>query len=411
MLDLVDERRLLDLERATIRIESHSFQEHALADYYATYMADLGLDVTMMDVPHPMEPERTSRQPVGWLRGSGNGPTLVFNGHMDTVEVMSGWTVDPYGAKFEDGWIWGVGSHDCKGGLAAALCAVEAIIRSGVNRRGHVVVCPVVGHKFGGIGTRALLARGVRGDYCINVEHSTNTIATACVGVVQLRITARNTSLFFRYSAAAKAAYFNSIEQQAEIIRRFGPSIEPATHGTWLTYTLHPDLPGFPMHRFDTISRGGLLGQPDRECSLVLQVRTVPGQTIEQIRADATRVLERFRAEQPNVDYELEVPAGGPEDVMYFEPAEVAKDHPLVLALAEGFQLSSKREAVVGGGLRVGNVGDGNLTAAAGVPTVQFGPGDIRLYPEWPAPDERVELRELMEASRAMTGAIYRLCV
>jgi acetylornithine deacetylase/succinyl-diaminopimelate desuccinylase-like protein len=55
-------------------------------------------------------------------------------------------------------------------------------------------------------------------------------------------------------------------------------------------------------------------------------------------------------------------------------------------------------------------VGDGNILAALGIPTVQYGPGDIRIYKEWPTPDERVKLEDLVIAARAVAYASYRIC-
>ena len=103
---------MLALEQALIRIPSSSFQEGEIADYLANYMSDIGLDVEMMQVPSPLDPTVISRQPVGRLAGSGGGASLMLNGHMDPGVEMSGWSVDPYGAKFEDGWVWGMGAHD-----------------------------------------------------------------------------------------------------------------------------------------------------------------------------------------------------------------------------------------------------------------------------------------------------------
>jgi acetylornithine deacetylase/succinyl-diaminopimelate desuccinylase-like protein len=88
----------------------------------------------------------------------------------------------------------------------------------------------------------------------------------------------------------------------------------------------------------------------------------------------------------------------------------IARDHPLVTALAEGHRRASGAEAVVGGWGRLGNVGDGNIIAAAGIPSLQYGAGDIRTYKEWPTPDERVKLSDLVVAARAIAYATYRLC-
>ena len=406
IMELVDGERVLALEQASLRIPSHSFEEQKLADHYANYMSDMGCDIQMMEVHHPTEQDKTTRQPVGRLAGTGGGPTLMINGHMDTIPIMSGWTMDPYGGKFEDGWIWGVGAHDDKGGLAAAICGVEAIVRSGEKLKGDVLLCPVACHKAGGLGTGALLKNDLQADFCINVEHSANTIATSCVGRVWIKITTRSPGLFFRYSAEAKAAYFNVIEQQTEIIRRLGRSVEPAAADGWLTYSSDPDLPGFPMHCINSIHKENY----QRECEMLMEIRTVPGQTLQQMRSDLVRLLEGVKAEHPTLDYEIAIPAAGPEDITYRTPMRIAKDHPLVVALAEGQRLASKREPILGGALRLGNIGDGNILAEAGIPSLQYGPGDIRIYPEWPAADERVELRELIEASRAMAYATHKVC-
>ncbi len=415
VLETITAEQVLALEQAAIRIPSPSFGEGQLADYLANYMSDMGLEVQMMEVQHPTQPDKKSRQPIGRLKGTGQGRSLMLNGHMDPGVEMSGWTVDPFGGKFEDGWIWGMGAHDDKGGVAAALCAVEAIKRSGVDLKGDIVVCPVVAHKYGGAGTRALVKKGMLADYCINMEHSANTIANVCVGIVMIRIKTRSPDLFFRYSPEAKAKYFNAIEQQCEIIRRIGTSLEPLPVGGWLRFTPHPELPGFPTLTFDTIHKEhyyhpSYTGMSTRECEMCFQMRTVPGQSLESVRADVKRLLEEIKADQPNLQYDLTIPANGEDDPWYMEPMDVPKDNPLVVALADGQKIASKEDPTVGAGLRIGNVGDGNILAALGIPTVQYGPGDIRIYKEWPTPDERVRLDDLIIAARAVAYAACRIC-
>src|SRR5438046_7669835 len=108
----ISDEQVLKLEQAAIRIPSTTFEEGTLADYLANHMSDLGLDVEMLDVTHWAKPGKKTRQPIARLRGTGGGRSLMLNGHMDPGVEMSGWSVDPYGAKFEDGWVWGMGAHD-----------------------------------------------------------------------------------------------------------------------------------------------------------------------------------------------------------------------------------------------------------------------------------------------------------
>src|SRR5262249_16967513 len=99
----ISDEQVLKLEQAAIRIPSTTFEEGTLADYLANHMSDIGLDVEMMEVTHWAKPGKTTRQPIARLRGTGGGPSLMLNGHMDPGVEMSGWSVDPSAAKFGAG--------------------------------------------------------------------------------------------------------------------------------------------------------------------------------------------------------------------------------------------------------------------------------------------------------------------
>src|SRR5262245_66508820 len=94
-LAAIDPKRVLDLEQRSIRIPSSTFEEGNIADLYADYMSDIGLEVEMQQVTHPFDPKRKSRQPIGRLKGTGGGPKRLINGHRNHGVEMSGWTVDP----------------------------------------------------------------------------------------------------------------------------------------------------------------------------------------------------------------------------------------------------------------------------------------------------------------------------
>lgn len=402
----VSDERLVALVRRLIQFRSPMFEEGEVADFLAGHLRALGLDVEMMEVPHPTDPGRRTRQPVGRLRGTGGGKSLMVNAHMDTNVVMSGWTVDPYEGRYEDGWVWGLGAQDDKGGIGAMVEGVAAVRDAGIALRGDVVVCPAAAHKLGGTGTRTLLRNGVGADYAINIEHAANTVGSVIVGSVRVKLHATSPGLFFRFTPEARARYVNSIEQQVALVARFGPSLVPIAPGGWLTFEPHPDLPDFPMIRYDAIAKEHY----GRDCTMMFQIRTVPGMTLDSVRADVARVIEAAKRDVPELDVEVTIPGNGPDDPYYMEPVALPRDHPLVVAVADGQALGSGRPAEVGGVERIGNFGDGNLLAAAGIPTVQYGPGNIKNYPEWPAPDERCEVTELSAAAKAVAHAIVTLC-
>ena len=401
----VSESELVALARRMIRIPSFFFEEHDIADDLADYLNEAGFAVEMMTVEHPWDAGRTTRQPIATLKGSGGGKTLMINGHMDTNVMMSGWTVDPYEGLVADGWLWGLGAQDDKGGLAAAISGVRGIIDAGISLAGDVIICPVAAHKLGGTGTRTALRKGVTADYCINIEHAANTIGTVCNGSVRVKITTTTPGLFFRFTPEARAKYTNAIEQTAMIMRYFGSSLTNELPNNWLTHTPHPELADFPMIRYDTIQKDHY----GRECDLMFQVRTVPGMTLQSVQNDVKRVMQGIN-EIPNLEYTLTIPANGPDDPYFMDPMEISHEHPLVTALSAGQEFASGKPARLGSVERIGNYGDGNVLAAAGIPSVQYGPGDIKVYPEWPAPDERVEIAELMVTARAVAHTVLEVC-
>jgi acetylornithine deacetylase len=402
----IGDQALVELTRQMIAIPSPNFEEGAVADFIAERMARTGMDVQMMRVEHPEEPGKATRQPIGRLRGTGGGPTLMFNGHLDVAAMMPGWTVDPLQGKFEDGWVWGHGAQDDKGGLAAALVAIEAIVDTGTRLKGDLLYCPVATHKLGGTGTRVMLKKGVRADYCINIEHSANTIGSVIVGSVRVKIRTTTPGLFFRFTQEARDTYFNSIEQQMLCLQAFGPSLQAVAEGDWLTFQRHPELRDFPMIRHDAIHKDHY----GRWCDLIFQIRTVPGMTLASVRADVSRVVDGIRKQHPRFDCEVTIPAGGPDDPFYMEPTSLENGHPLVRALADGYRSATGQAPLVGSVERIGNFGDGNVLHAAGIPSVQFGPGNIKRYPEWPAPDERVHVDELRTTARTCAYAAIALC-
>jgi acetylornithine deacetylase/succinyl-diaminopimelate desuccinylase-like protein len=404
--DGISDDALVKLARDMIRIPSPNFAEGAVADFLAERMRSLGMQVDMMVVEHPTEPGKSTRQAIGRLKGTGGGPSLMFNGHTDVNVMMPGWTVDPHEGRFEDGWIWGLGAQDDKGGLAAALVGIEAVVRSGARLKGDVLYAPVATHKLGGTGTRTMIRKGVKADYCINIEHSANTIGSVIVGSVRVKIRTTTPGLFFRFTEEARAEYFNSIEQQMLCIQAFGPSLVAVPEGGWLTFERHPQLADFPMIRHDAIHKDHY----GRWCDLVFQIRTVPGMTLESVRKDVDAVLRSIKQQHPKFDCEVTIPANGPNDPFFMEPTALADSHALVKACAEGYQAATGKPALVGSVERIGNFGDGNVLQAAGVPSVQFGPGDIKRYPEWPAPDERVHVDELRTTARTCAYAALALC-
>ena len=125
-------------------------------------------------------------------RGRGTGPVLLVNDHMDTVPAgpRDEWSVDPFGAVLRDGWVWGRGAVDSKGGLCSMVMATEIFLAAGGPARGELLMTAVCDEEVGSrLGTRYLLQQGlIRGDFGIVCEPTGNRIECAAKGVLHVEI-------------------------------------------------------------------------------------------------------------------------------------------------------------------------------------------------------------------------------
>jgi len=399
VLEAVDEQQVLELEQEAVRIPSPTFEEAKLAEYLADYMKDIGMEVELFEVSDPFESDRSSKQPMGRLPGTGDGPSLMFNGHMDHRKVVAEWDRDPFSGEFEDGWIHGRGSQDDKGGIVAAISAVESLLEADIRPKGDIIVCPVMGHKSGAIGSRDLINRGIIPDYCINTENSANGIANVCVGIALGWIHSYAKPTHFGSREPLKKQFFNPLEQISKIIQAIGPSLSQIPSDSWLSFEPHSMLSGYPQlkHlRFEGDARD------EGKASLQFQVRLVPSQSTETVRTDLEHLLATLEEQNPGFETEIEMPPDSGQFAGWDFPAfETSTDSPLVQAQSRWHEHVTGSKPVVGAEPRLGSVGDGALFAHQGVKTILYGPGDTSIFPQWPTPNERISLEELVVATKA----------
>ena len=135
----VDANRLRDLTLELVEVESPTGDTADVARLYARRLEEIGMEVEVLDDPFPATPIV-----IGRLRGSEPGPTIVLNGHLDTVPIPH----DP--ARVEDGRVWGRGSADMKGPVAAATEAVRVVAASGRSFPGELVLVAIGLHEAPG---------------------------------------------------------------------------------------------------------------------------------------------------------------------------------------------------------------------------------------------------------------------
>lgn len=128
------------------------------------------------------------------VKGSGDGRSLLLMGHIDTVKEGTGWVKNPFGGEIENGKLFGRGAVDMKGGIAAMIMALQAILASGIKLKGDVCVGTVVDEESGGMGALDFIDRGYRADGCIMTEATDMKIAPLCRGILwgKVRLTGRS---------------------------------------------------------------------------------------------------------------------------------------------------------------------------------------------------------------------------
>ena len=211
--------------------------------YVAQYMKDMGLEVDLFspeDVPgfheHPAYfpgKDYTHRPNViGRWAGKGAGKSLIFASHVDTAVVADGWQESPWNPVVKDNKLYGLGSFDMKGGLAASIMAIRCLQDLGVAVAGDVIIESVVDEEFGGAnGTLACRVKGIAADAAIIPEPTNLAVCPATRGGALWRVTFRGTTgLSFSgekmINPVTTAAHFITYLEQFEQERsaQIGPS-------------------------------------------------------------------------------------------------------------------------------------------------------------------------------------------
>jgi acetylornithine deacetylase len=357
------------LTRALVRIDSRNPSlvrnapgESEIGVFLAGVLRSWGMEVELQEAA-PGRSNVVAR--IGAARPG--APTLMFNGHIDVVDVEA-MRHPPFDATEHDGRIYGRGSSDMKSGVAA-MCAA-AVRAASRGLAGQIIVAAVVDEEYESIGTRTLVQNGVRADAAIVTEPTGLAIDPAHKGFTWIEVTVRG-----------RAAHGSRYDIGVDAIRHAGLVLAELHEYelTELPKRTHPLLGRASLHA-STIAGGvGWSTYPDA-CTFTIERRTLPGETPE----DAVREVREACAQvaQHATDFSPDV-----RHVFSQAPSDVAIDAPIVRAL--GAALREQGERVVFEGMSAWT--DAALLNAAGIPAILFGPGDIALAhsaEEWVLVDE-----------------------
>lgn len=192
---------LVDLVQALVRVPSLTGEEGPVQAVVADAMRQIGLTVDVWEpsaddlapyAEHVGSFDTLEGRPnvVGVWPGSGNGRSLILNGHIDTVEPGNPeyWSSPPFAAAVVDGTIVGRGSLDMKGGVATNIIALQVLKSLGFQPGGNIIVESVISEEDGGAGTLAAVLRGYTADGAIITEPTDLALMAAHAGSLVFRI-------------------------------------------------------------------------------------------------------------------------------------------------------------------------------------------------------------------------------
>ena len=350
--------------------------ESGIASFVMAWCADRGIPVEIDDAA-PGRPSVIAR-----VRGSRAGArSLVLNAHLDTVGVAG--MLEPFRARIENGRMYGRGSYDMKGSLAACMLALNDIRSNGLG--GDVILAAVADEEHASIGVQSVLKR-VHADAAIVTEPTALEMCVAHKGFSWHEITTRGRAAH----GSRPDLGIDGIAHMGRVLNRLEALQADLSRGAG-----HPLLGHGSLHA-SLISGGQELSSYPEICKLEVERRTLPHETIESVEAEFDAILRdlalqdsQFRAEQ--------------RTTLVRPPFSVPENAPIVGALREqATRVLGRAPAIIGAPFWM----DAAFFSAAGIPTVVIGPDGAGAH----STDEWVDLRSVEQCREILTATIRAFC-
>ena len=346
--------------------------ESAIAHRLADILSDWGFSVELPEV-EPGRPNLVARI------GPAGTPGLMFAGHLDVVGI-EGMTHAPFDAEIRGDRIFGRGSADMKAGISA-MCAAAALALDEAGRAParHLLIAAVADEEYASLGMRRLVESGVRAEMAILTEPTRLAICPAHRGFVwaELELTGR---------AAHGSRYDIGVDaiRHAALVLAELDEVE----ATVLPRTTHPLLGRGSLHASSIEGGSGLSTYPER-CVVVVERRTLPGETADDVLAEICAACDRVRAKRPDLRAAVRL-------IEAQLPSDVSVDAPVVARLRRAVEAEGLETRIEG----MSAWTDAAILNAAGIPAICFGPGDISLAH---AAEEFVPIEEIAKATSVLT--------
>ncbi|MCP5179750.1 MAG: acetylornithine deacetylase/succinyl-diaminopimelate desuccinylase family protein [Pseudomonadales bacterium] len=339
--------------------------------------------------------------------GTRSGPRIHFNGHIDVVEPGLGWTVDPFAATVADGRVYGRGTCDMKGGIAAAVIAVEALLACCPDLPGSIEISGTADEESGGYGgvawlcEQGLLTRDTADHVIIPEPLNKDRVCLGHRGVWWAEI-----ETFGRIAHGSMPFLGDSaIRHMGAVLDAFEGELFP------LLATKRTGMPVVPEGaRQSTLNINSVHGGQSEghdglpsplvadSCRLIIDRRFLIEEPIAEVKSEVTRLLERLAATRAGFRFAL-------RDLFEVLPTLTDRNAPVVRGVAQAIQqvLGREPDYVVSPGTydqkhvdRIGRLHN----------CIAYGPGILDLAHR---PDEYVDIQDLEDAAKVMAVATWHL--
>ncbi|MBY8988212.1 MAG: M20/M25/M40 family metallo-hydrolase [Candidatus Lokiarchaeota archaeon] len=275
-----------------------------ISKFVATKMEEIGIA------------NKTKRNNVIGEIGKEGGRTLIFNAHMDTVEVFDGWTKDPHSGEIIGNKIYGRGACDDKSCVAAEIIAAKALLDSGIELNGKLIITAVVNEEIGGIGGAEYITNDeiVKGDACLVGDGPRNYPIGYIGGTLQVSFTIKGVR---RHNMAYpdlnppnhnKYSGINAIHKMVPIVN-FLMDLQIDLEKTETQYPIAPGMPSKVGSVTITKIDGGVshTSVPDN-CNLHCLINIIPEMDLEVIKAKILTFANNYKNENPGLDLTVQAP-------------------------------------------------------------------------------------------------------
>lgn len=338
---------------------------------------------------------------AGTFEGQGDGKSLLLFGHIDVVKAGSKWTKDPFAATIEDGKLYGRGAVDMKGGVAAMIMALTAVVNSGIKLDGRVTVGTVVDEEAGGMGVLDFAHQGYRADGCILTEPSALKIAPLCRGILwgKLIVHGKSGHIEMPQGDWRSGGAVDAIDKALlylQQIRRL--------NADWQHHKKHPLLPLPCQIHVAQFQAGDYPTSFANRAEITFNAQYLPSERDHNlVGGNVKQEIEQWVQAVAQTDPWLQQNPPEIEWLVDADCAETDAAHPFVQACEASLKELGIEPEVEGLSFHT----DMGWLVNVGIPTINFGPGNPRLAHH---SDEFVEIDELIEATRMIALTMIDWC-